>query len=97
MENKFSDLERKILYKKKIMKVAIVNHNSYIESANEKISNKIEKCFCGRFVPYKIQKDEAFEDGKHIGVFLLDEKNPELINKIINLIKDESRKNMGKD
>ena len=95
MENKFSYLERKILYKKKIMKVVIVNHNGFVESANEKISNKIEQCFCGRYVPYKIQKSGTFQDGKHVGIFFLDEKNPELVNKIINLIKDESRKNMG--
>jgi hypothetical protein len=77
------------------MKIVIVNHNGFIESANEKISNKIEKCFCGRYVPYKIQKREAFQDGKHVGIFFLDEKNPELVNKIINLIKDESGKNLG--
>ena len=71
------------------MKIAIVG------SLHEEVSNKIADCFCGRYVPYNIQKSEAFRDGKHVGIFFLDEKNPELVNKIINLIKDESRENLG--
>jgi len=77
------------------MRVAIINHNSYLESANTTISNKIYSAFCGRFIPYKRMKGEAFEKGRHVGVFFLDEKNPELVNKILNLIENESRKDLG--
>jgi hypothetical protein len=77
------------------MKIAIINHNNHLESANSKISHKIYNVFCGRYVPYKISKGDTIEEGKHVGVFFLAEKNPELVNKILNLIKDESRENMG--
>ena len=77
------------------MKVAIINKNPFIESANEKISSKIYNVFCGRYVPYKVQDLKDIQEGKHVGIFFLAEKNPELVNKIINLIKDESRKDMG--
>ena len=77
------------------MKIAVINKNPFDESANERISNKVYNSFCGRYVPYKIQNIEDIQEGKHVGVFFLAEKNPELVNKIINLIKDESRKDMG--
>ena len=76
------------------MKIAIINHNPIL-GINSSISNKIYDSFCGRYVPYKIREVKDIENGKHVGVFFLDEKNPELVNKIINLIKDESRKDLG--
>ena len=76
------------------MKVAIINHNPML-GINSSISNKICDSFCGRYIPYKIRETDDIADGKHVGVFFLDEKNPELVNKILNLIKNESRKNLG--
>tara|TARA_R110001592_G_scaffold247748_1_gene509841 strand:+ start:1474 stop:1677 length:204 start_codon:yes stop_codon:yes gene_type:complete len=67
------------------MRIAIINNAR--PSANEKIKN----AFCGKYVPYKINNIEEIEDKKHIGIVIIDKDNPELINKIINLIKNESR------
>ena len=77
------------------MKIAIINNNPFIESANEAISNKIYNVFCGRYIPYKVKDLKDLKEGKHVGVFFLAEKNPELVNKIINLIEYESRKDLG--
>ena len=77
------------------MKIAIINKNPFIESANEAISNKIYNAFCGRYVPYKVQDIKDLQKGKHVGVFFLAEKKPELVEKIINLIEYESRKDLG--
>ena len=76
------------------MKIAIVNHNPVL-GINNSISNKVYDSFCGRYVPYKVRDVKDIEDSKHVGVFFLDEKNPELVNKILNLIKNESRKDLG--
>ena len=76
------------------MKIAIVNHNPVL-GINNSISNKVYDCFCGRYVPYKVRDVKGIEDSKHVGVFFLDEKNPELVNKILNLIKNECRKDLG--
>ena len=77
------------------MKIAIINNNHFIESANEAISNKIYNTFCGRYVPYKVQDIKYLQKGKHVGVFFLAEKKPVLVEKIINLIEYESRKDLG--
>ena len=53
--------------------------------------------FCAKWIPYHIEDEGGLKEGKHTGVIFFDEKNPELVKKIINLIQDESRKNMGKD
>jgi hypothetical protein len=76
------------------MKIAIINNNIGV-SADNKISDNIYESFCGRYVPYKINNTNNLQNGKHVGVFILDEKNPELISKIIKFIENESRKNMG--
>ena len=55
------------------------------------MAQKIENVFCGRYVPYQVSDVDKIEDKKHVGIVLMDETNPELINKIINLIKNESR------
>jgi len=76
------------------MKVVIINKNENL-GVNIKLTNKIENCFCGRYAPYIINSGSDIKEGRHVGLLLLGEKNPELINKIINLIKNESRKNLG--
>ncbi len=67
------------------MRIAILN------GPNLKMAQKIENVFCGRYVPYQVSDVDKIEDKKHVGIVLIDETNPELINKIINLIKNESR------
>lgn len=76
------------------MKIAIINNNIGV-SADNKISDNIYESFCGRYVPYKINNVDSLQKGKHVGVFILDERNPDLINKVIKFIENESRKNMG--
>lgn len=68
------------------MRIAILNGPKF------NMAQKIENVFCGRYVPYQVGLDvDKIEDKKHVGIVLIDETNPELINKIINLIKNESR------
>ncbi len=67
------------------MRIAILNGPKF------KMAQKIENVFCGRYVPYQVSDVDKIEDKKHVGIVLIDETNPELINKIINLIKNESR------
>jgi len=76
------------------MKIAIINSNIGIQADN-KISDNIYYSFCGRYIPYKINNIKNIKKGKHVGVFILNENNPELMDKILNLIKNESRKNLG--
>jgi len=78
------------------MKIAIINNNIGIQADN-KISDNIYNSFCGRYIPYKINDIKNLQKGKHVGVFILNEDNPEIMNKILNLIKNESRKDLGKD
>ena len=72
------------------MKVAIINCPT-----EAGLSVRLYNAFCAKWIPYHIEKVEEVKEGKHTGVIFFDEKNPELVNKIINLIKDESRKNLG--
>jgi len=76
------------------MKIAVINNNIGV-SADNKISDNIYESFCGRYIPYKINSVKDLQKGKHVGVFILNEKDPELISRIIKFIENESRKDMG--
>ena len=74
------------------MKVAIIDHQ--VETGGTLV-NKVCNCFCGKYAPYKVRNVNEIKEGSHAGVFFIDEENTELVNKILNLIKNESRKNLG--
>lgn len=74
------------------MKVALIDHQ--IETGGTLV-NKVSNCFCGKYAPYKVRDISDIKEGSHAGVFFIDEENKELTNKILNLIKNESRKDLG--
>jgi len=72
------------------MKVAIINCPK-----ENNLGKRLYSAFCARWIPYRIDKGEPLKEGKHTGVMFFDDKNPELVNKIINYIEDEIRKDLG--
>ena len=61
------------------------------------LHGRLRNSFFSYLVEYYIEDECVLKEVKQMVVIFFDEKNPELVKKIINLIQDESRKNMGKD